>query len=99
MWMLGLGKTKFARLPEFRYNKDWEGYAGVAKLADALDSKSSGVYPPCGFNSLLRHHKFVSRHSYLVKKRQAFLRNKEGVEAESSASRGRKVSAANDSIN
>jgi len=34
-----------------------------------------------------------------VKKRQAFLRNKGGVEAESSASRGRKVSAANESMN
>jgi hypothetical protein len=33
-----------------------------------------------------------------VKKREALLRNKEGVEAESSASRGRKVSVANDSI-
>ena len=29
--------------------------AGVAKLADARDSKSCGVYPPCGFDSLLRH--------------------------------------------
>ena len=76
--MLGLRKAKLARLPEFGYNENWEAYAGVAKLADALDSKSSGVHPPCGFNSLLRHH--------------------EGVEAESSASRGRKVSAANDSM-
>jgi hypothetical protein len=39
-------KTKFARLPDFRYNEDWEGYAGVAESVDALDSKSSGVYPP-----------------------------------------------------
>jgi len=38
--MLGLRKAKFARLPEFRYNEDWEAYAGVAELADALDSKS-----------------------------------------------------------
>lgn len=74
--VLGLRKAKFARLSEFGYNENWEAYAGVAELADALDSKSSGVHPPCGFNSHLRHHKFVSRHSYLVKKRQAFLRNK-----------------------
>ncbi|GAI89525.1 unnamed protein product, partial [marine sediment metagenome] len=46
-------KTKFAGLPEFRYNEDWEGYAGVAESVDALDSKSSGVYPPCGFDSHL----------------------------------------------
>ena len=30
--------------------------AGVAKLADARDSKSCGLYRPCGFDSLLRHH-------------------------------------------
>ena len=30
--------------------------AGVAKLADALDSKSSGAYTPCGFDSRPRHH-------------------------------------------
>src|SRR5512145_586343 len=29
--------------------------AGVVKLADAPDSKSGGVYPPCGFDSHLRH--------------------------------------------
>ena len=29
--------------------------AGVAELADALDSKSSGPKGPCGFDSLLRH--------------------------------------------
>ena len=29
--------------------------AGVAKLADALDSKSSGVHSSCGFESHLRH--------------------------------------------
>ena len=29
--------------------------AGVVKLADARDSKSRGVYAPCGFDSLLRH--------------------------------------------
>ncbi len=39
-------KTKFAKLPELRYNEDWEGYAGVAEPGDALDSKSSGAYPP-----------------------------------------------------
>jgi len=48
-------KTKLAKLPELRYNEDWEGYAGVAESVDALDSKSSGVYPPCGFDSHLRH--------------------------------------------
>ena len=30
-------------------------HAGVAKLADALDSKSSEAYPSCGFESHLRH--------------------------------------------
>src|SRR5581483_362494 len=30
--------------------------AGVVKLADARDSKSRGVYAPCGFDSHLRHH-------------------------------------------
>src|SRR6516162_6015125 len=30
--------------------------AGVVKLADAPDSKSGGVHPPCGFDSHLRHH-------------------------------------------
>ena len=30
--------------------------AGVAKLADARDSKSRGVQAPCGFDSHLRHH-------------------------------------------
>jgi hypothetical protein len=30
--------------------------AGVAKLADARDSKSRSLYGECGFNSLLRHH-------------------------------------------
>ncbi len=30
--------------------------AGVAELADAGDSKSPGVHPPCGFDSHLRHH-------------------------------------------
>jgi hypothetical protein len=29
--------------------------AGVAKLADALDSKSSSLHGECGFDSLLRH--------------------------------------------
>ena len=29
--------------------------AGVAKLADALDSKSSSLYGECGFDSHLRH--------------------------------------------
>ena len=29
--------------------------AGVVKLADARDSKSRGVHPPCGFDSHLRH--------------------------------------------
>src|SRR5262245_66321793 len=28
--------------------------AGVVKLADARDSKSRGVHPPCGFDSHLR---------------------------------------------
>ena len=32
--------------------------AGVAELADALDSKSSGPKGPCGFDSLLRHTLF-----------------------------------------
>ena len=32
--------------------------AGVAELADALDSKSSGPKGPCGFDSLLRHALF-----------------------------------------
>gem|GEM_PF-5766748 len=31
-------------------------FAEVVELADALDSKSSGLYRPCGFNSHLRHH-------------------------------------------
>ena len=31
--------------------------AGVAKLADALDSKSSEAHPSCGFDSHLRHTK------------------------------------------
>ena len=30
--------------------------AGVAKLADARDSKSRAGHPACGFDSLLRHH-------------------------------------------
>ena len=30
-------------------------YAEVVKLADALDSKSSGAQTPCGFESHLRH--------------------------------------------
>ncbi len=30
--------------------------AGVAKLVDALDSKSSSLHCECGFDSLLRHH-------------------------------------------
>src|SRR5262245_25122884 len=46
--------------PGFRYEKNRktisEVSAGVAKLADARDSKSRGVHPPCGFDSLLRHH-------------------------------------------
>ena len=29
--------------------------AGVVKLADARDSKSRGLYRPCGFDSHLRH--------------------------------------------
>jgi hypothetical protein len=29
--------------------------AGVVKLVDALDSKSSGAYTPCRFDSGLRH--------------------------------------------
>ena len=32
--------------------------AGVVKLADARDSKSRGVYAPCGFDSHLRHQCF-----------------------------------------
>jgi len=71
-------EVEVVELLELSYNEAKEQFAGVAELADALDSKSSGVHPPCGFNSHLRHH--------------------EGVEAESSASRGRKVSAANDSM-
>ena len=30
-------------------------YAGVVKLVDALDSKSSGAHTPCRFDSGLRH--------------------------------------------
>ena len=48
-------------MPEFIYNKDWEEYAGVAESVDALDSKSSGVYPPCGFDSHLRHFPGANR--------------------------------------
>ncbi len=36
-------------------NERKEDFAGVAESVDALDSKSSGVYPPCGFDSHLRH--------------------------------------------
>ena len=35
--------------------------AGVAKLADARDSKSRSLYGECGFESLLRHHRIKSR--------------------------------------
>ena len=31
----------------------------MVKLADAPDSKSGGVYPPCGFDSHLRHQAFL----------------------------------------
>ena len=31
--------------------------AGVAKLADARDSKSRGLQGPCGFDPHLRHHR------------------------------------------
>ena len=33
---------------------EYASVAGVAELADALDSKSSEVYPSCGFESHLR---------------------------------------------
>ncbi len=33
-----------------------EAWAEVAELADARDSKSRGAHPPCGFDSLPRHH-------------------------------------------
>src|SRR5262245_23807494 len=42
------------RKPLIRFDRRSD--AGVAKLADARDSKSRGVYAPCGFDSLLRHH-------------------------------------------
>ena len=35
-------------------------YAGVAKLADAQDLKSCGLYGPCGFDSHPRHFVFTS---------------------------------------
>ena len=35
-------------------------YAGVAKLADAQDLKSCGLYGPCGFDSHPRHFVFSS---------------------------------------
>jgi len=42
-------------LSELSNNGNEEDFAGVAESVDALDSKSSGVYPPCGFDSHLRH--------------------------------------------
>jgi len=48
-------RTGVAKSRGLSYHEAMEEYAGVAKLADALDSKSSGAYPPCGFNSHLRH--------------------------------------------
>ena len=46
------GKIGVAVLLPFR--------AGVAKLADARDSKSRSGHPECGFDSLLRHHRSPS---------------------------------------
>ena len=67
-WDKFLKKIILAKLAEFGYNQTQGEHAGVAELADALDSKSCGVHPPCGFNSHLRHHKFVCRRSYPPKK-------------------------------
>ena len=44
-----------AKLRELGYDEVVKEYAGVVKLADTLDSKSSEAYPSCGFKSLLRH--------------------------------------------
>ena len=48
-------RGKNHKATKIKYNEARQVNAGVAELADALDSKSSGAYPPCGFNSHLRH--------------------------------------------
>ena len=39
-------------------------HAGVAELADALDSKSSSLHGECGFDSLLRHSCYLWKFSF-----------------------------------
>ena len=41
-------KTKFARLPKFRYNEDWEGYAGVAEWETRWTQNPVGFIPRVG---------------------------------------------------
>ncbi len=49
--------TALAFLSELGYSMNKRRGCRSGGMADALDSKSSGAYPPCGFNPHLRHQR------------------------------------------
>jgi hypothetical protein len=64
VWRAARLAFSFAHIELGRYTEVPPPSAGVAKLADARDSKSREAYVSCGFDSHLRHHSTRSLTSF-----------------------------------